>query len=193
MTRHANNLYDDLYHNHPLFNRNDTPAQVEVSLDETPRTGITRHANNLYDDPYHNHPIDERMEFNGVRSPNHDPLMPIPESPAATNRTVNFKINNHDDSNTSTRKFNFGEKSHPYPRFNAGIDNIATEKPLRPNNQVHPDTNQVHPVHAPAPVTLPHAPVYTQVHPAYAHAHPQPPLYQKSSPNVLQESHPHDV
>jgi hypothetical protein len=109
MTRHANNLYDDLYHIHPLFNRNDAPAQVEVSLDETPRTGITRHANNLYDDPYHNHHIDEGMEFNGVQSPNHDPLMPIPESPAATTRTVNFKINNHDDSNTQTRKFNFGD------------------------------------------------------------------------------------
>jgi hypothetical protein len=130
---------------------------------------------------------------NDLQSPNHDPLMPIPESPAATNRTVNFKINNHDDSNTPTRKFNFGEKSHPYRRFNTGIDNIATEKSLRPNNQVHPDTNQVYPVNAPAPATLPHAPVYTQVDPIYAHAHPQSPLYQKSSPNVLQESHPHDV
>jgi hypothetical protein len=131
LTRHANNLYDELYHNHPLFNRNNTPAQVEVSLDETPQTEITRHTNNLYDDPYHNHPIDEGMEFSSVQSPNHDPLMPIPESPAATTRTVNFKINNHDDLNTPTRKFNFGEKSHPYPRFNAGIDNIATEKSLR--------------------------------------------------------------
>jgi hypothetical protein len=120
LTRHANNLYDNLYFNHHLFNRNDTPAQVEVSLDETPQTGITRHANNLYDDPYHNHPIDEGMEFNGVRSPNHDPLMPIPESPAATTRIVNFKINNHDDSNTPTRKFNFGEKSHPYTKIQRG-------------------------------------------------------------------------
>jgi hypothetical protein len=103
------------------------------------------------------------MEFNSVQSPDHDPLMTIPESTAATTRTVNFEINNNDDSNTPSSKFNFGEKSHPYPRFNAGIDNIATRKPLRPNNQVHPDTNQVHPVHAPdpAPVTLPHAPAYT--------------------------------
>jgi hypothetical protein len=38
------------------FNRNDTPAPVDVSLDETPRTGMTRHANNLYDDLYYNHP-----------------------------------------------------------------------------------------------------------------------------------------
>jgi hypothetical protein len=114
LTRHANNLYENLYHNHPLFNRNDTPAPVEVLLDETLRTGITRYANNLYDDPFHNHPIDEGMEFNGLQSPNHDPLMPIPESPAMTTRTV---------------KFIFGEKEHPYPRFNAGIDNIATEKP----------------------------------------------------------------
>jgi hypothetical protein len=111
------------------FNRNDTPTPVEVLLDETPRTGMTRHANNLFDDLYHNHPINGGMEFNGLQSPNHDPLMPIPESPTATTRTVNFKINNHDDSNTPTRKFNFGEKSHPYPRFNAGIDNIATENP----------------------------------------------------------------
>jgi hypothetical protein len=37
------------------FNRNDTPAPVDVSLDETPRTGMTQHANNLYDDLYHNH------------------------------------------------------------------------------------------------------------------------------------------
>jgi hypothetical protein len=81
------------------------------------------------------------------------------------------------------------------PRFNAGIDDIATEKSLRLTYQVHPVTNQVHPVHAPAPApaTLPHAPAHTQLHPAYAHAHPQPPLYQKSSPNVIQESHPHDV
>jgi hypothetical protein len=72
---------------------------------------------------------------------------------------------------------------------------LPTRKHLRPNNQVHPDTNQVHPVHtpAPAPATLPHAPAYTQVDPNYAYTHPQPPLYQKSSPNVLQESHPHDV
>jgi hypothetical protein len=61
------------------FNRNNTPAPVEVSLDETPRTGMTRHANNLYDDLYHNHPlfnhpIDEGIEFNGLQSPNHDPL-----------------------------------------------------------------------------------------------------------------------
>jgi hypothetical protein len=39
------------------FNRNDTPAPVEVSLDEMPQTGMTRHANNLYDDLYHNHPL----------------------------------------------------------------------------------------------------------------------------------------
>jgi hypothetical protein len=158
------------------FNRNDTPAPVEVSLDETPRTGMTQHANNLFDGLYHNHPIDGGMEFNGMQTPNHNPLMPIPKSPAATNRTVNFKINNHDDSNTPTRNFNFGEKENPYPRFNAGIDNIATENPLRPNNQVHPDTNQVHPVHTPAHATLPYAPAYTQVDPIYAHAHPQPPL-----------------
>jgi hypothetical protein len=42
------------------FNRNDTPAPVEVSLDETPQTGMTRHANNLYDDLYHNHPLFNR-------------------------------------------------------------------------------------------------------------------------------------
>jgi hypothetical protein len=48
------------------FNQNNTPAPVEVSLDETPRTGMTRHANNLYDDLYHNHPIDEGMEFNRI-------------------------------------------------------------------------------------------------------------------------------
>jgi hypothetical protein len=54
--------------------------------------------------------------------------MHIPESPAVTNCDVNFKINDNDDSNTPIRKFNFGEKSHPYPKFNAGIDNIATEK-----------------------------------------------------------------
>jgi hypothetical protein len=77
--------------------------------------------------PYHNHPIDEGMEFNSVQSSNHDPLMPIPESPAVTNRNVNFKINNHDDSNIPISKFNFGEKSHPYPKFNTGIDNVATE------------------------------------------------------------------
>jgi hypothetical protein len=100
MTRHANNMYDNLYYNHPLFNQNNTPAQVEVSLDEMPRTGITRHEKNLYDDPYHNHPID-------------DPLKPIPEAPAATDRTVNFKIDNHVDLNTPTRRFKFGEKSHP--------------------------------------------------------------------------------
>jgi hypothetical protein len=75
---------------------------------------MTQHANNLYDDLYHNHPIDEGMEFNGLQSPNHDPLMPIPESPAVTNRTVNFKINDNDDSNTPICKFNFGEKAHPY-------------------------------------------------------------------------------
>jgi hypothetical protein len=175
------------------FNQDDTPAPVEVSLDETPWTGLTRHAKNLYDNLYHNHPINEGMEFNGLQSPNHDPLMPIPESPAVTNCTVNFKINDNDDSNTPICKFNFGEKEHPYPRFNVGIDNIATDKSLRHTYKVHPDTNQVHPVHAPAPATLPHDPIYTQVDPAYAHAHPQPPLYQKSSPNVPQESHPHDV
>jgi hypothetical protein len=152
----------------PPFNQKDTPAPVEVSLDGTPRTEMTRHANNLYDNLYHNHPIDKGMEFYGLQSPNHDPLMPITESPAVTNRNVNFKINGNDDSNTPIRNFNFGEKENPYPRFNAGIDDIAT-------------------------ATLPHAPVHTQVHPAYAHAHPQPPLYQKSSPNVIQESHPHDV
>jgi hypothetical protein len=102
------------------FNRNDTPAQVEVSLDETPRTGITRHTNNLYDDPYHNHPIDEGMEFNSVQSPNHGPLMPIPESTAATTRTVNFEINNHDDLNTPSSKFNFGEKITSIPKIQRG-------------------------------------------------------------------------
>jgi hypothetical protein len=76
LTRHANNLYDDLYYNTllDLSNQNDTPAQVEVSLDETPQIGITRHTNSLYDNPYHNHPIDEGMGFNSVQSPNHDPL-----------------------------------------------------------------------------------------------------------------------
>jgi hypothetical protein len=107
-------------------------------------------------------------------------------------------------------------------RFNAGFDNIATKKSLRPTTyapapstyvqntspvtyRVHLVTNQVHPASAhttatlphahvpPAPATLPHALVPPQVHPAYAHAHPQPLLYQKSSPNVIQESHPHDV
>jgi hypothetical protein len=109
------------------------------------------------------------MDFNGPHSPNHDSLMPITESPAVTSCNVNFKINGNDDLNTQIRNFNFGEKENPYPRFNAGIDSIATEKPLRPNNQVHPVTNQVHPVYAPAPApaTLPHAPVYTQVHPPY--------------------------
>jgi hypothetical protein len=111
------------------FNQNDTPAPVEVSLDGMPRTELTRHANNLYDNLYHNHPINEGMEFNGLQSPNHDPLMPIPESPAVTNRNVNFKINDNDDSNTPIRKFKFGEKEHPYPRFNAGIDDIATKNP----------------------------------------------------------------
>jgi hypothetical protein len=56
------------------FNQKDTPDPVEVSLDGTPRIEMTRHAHNLYDNLYHNHPIDEGMEFNGVRSPNHDPL-----------------------------------------------------------------------------------------------------------------------
>jgi hypothetical protein len=53
LTQHANNLYEDLYYNNllDLSNRNDTPAQVEVSLDETPQTGITRHTNSLYDNP----------------------------------------------------------------------------------------------------------------------------------------------
>jgi hypothetical protein len=92
LTRHANNLYDDLYYNHHLSNRNDIPAQVEVLLDETPQTGITLHTNSLYDHPYHNHPIDEGMEFHSVQSPNHDPLMPIPESTAATTRTVNSRL-----------------------------------------------------------------------------------------------------
>jgi hypothetical protein len=79
-------------------------------LDGTPLTELTQHANNLYDNLYHNHPIDEGMEFNGLHSPNHDPLMPILESPAVTNRNVNFKINDDDDLNTPFRKFNFGEK-----------------------------------------------------------------------------------
>jgi hypothetical protein len=47
------------------FNQKDTPAPVEVSLDEMARAELTRHANNLYDNLYHNHPIDEGMEFNG--------------------------------------------------------------------------------------------------------------------------------
>jgi hypothetical protein len=108
------------------FNQKDTPAPVEVSLDGTPRTEMTRHANNFYDNLYQ--PIDEGMDFNGLHSPNHDSLMPITESPAVTNRNVNFKINGNDDSNTPICTFNFGEKENPYPRFNAGIDDIATEK-----------------------------------------------------------------
>jgi hypothetical protein len=76
------------------FNPNDTPSPVDVTLDETPQTGLTRHANNVYDDLYlnklvalldgtygtgiprhtnhsyddlyHNHPIDEGMEFDSV-------------------------------------------------------------------------------------------------------------------------------
>jgi hypothetical protein len=110
------------------FNQKDTPAPVEVSLDETPWTEMTRHANNLYDNLYQ--PIDKVMDFNGSPSPNHDPLMPITESPAVTNRNVNFKINGDDDSNTPICNFNFGEKETPYPRFNAGIDGIATKKSL---------------------------------------------------------------
>jgi hypothetical protein len=196
------------------FNQKDTPAPVEVSLDGTPRTEMTRHANNLYDNLYH--PIDEVMEFNGSPSPNHDPLMPITASLAVTNYNVNFKINGDDDSNTPIRNFNFGEKENPYPRFNAGNDDIATKKSLPPTTyapappayaqntspvtyRIHPVTNQVHPAYAhttatlphapvppaPAPATLPHAPVPPQVHPAYAHSLPQPPLYQKSSPNVI--------
>jgi hypothetical protein len=161
-------------------------------------------------DPYHHHPIDEGMEFDSVQSPNHDPLMPIPESTTAPTRSVNFEINNHDDSDTPSSKFNFGEKSHQYRKINAGIDNIAIKKSLSPNDQVQPDTVQVHPSHVHASAPLPLAPVYPQVNPNYhphpvhvhasatmppnyAHTHPQPPLYQKSSPNVLQESHPHDV
>jgi hypothetical protein len=137
---------------------------------------------NLYDNLYH--PIDEVMAFNGSPNPNHDTLIPITESPAVTNRNVNFKINGDDDSNTRICNFNFGEKENPYPRFNAGIDDIATKKSLRSTTyapapsayvqntspatyRVHPDTNQVHPVYAPASATLPHAPVHTQVHPAY--------------------------
>jgi hypothetical protein len=134
LTRHANNVYDDLYIN-----------KLVESLDGTFRTGIPRHTNSSYDDLYHNHPIDEGMEFDSVQSPNHDPLMPIPESTAAPTRSVKFEINDHDDSDTPSNKFNFGEKLHPYPKFNAGIDNIATEKSLPPNNQVQPDTVQVHP------------------------------------------------
>jgi hypothetical protein len=36
------------------FNPNDTPSPVNVTLDETPQTGLTRHANNLYDGLYYN-------------------------------------------------------------------------------------------------------------------------------------------
>jgi hypothetical protein len=114
LTRHANNVYDNLYIN----------KLVEL-LDGTSRTGIPRHTNSSYDDPYHNHPIDKGMEFGSVQSPNHDPLMTIPEP--TDERAVHFDINNHDDSDTPSSKFNFGEKSHPYPKINAGIDNIAIE------------------------------------------------------------------
>jgi hypothetical protein len=144
------------------FNQKDTPAPVEVSLVETPRTEMTRHANNLYDNLYH--PIDEVMAFNGSPNPNHDSLMPITASPAVIHRNVNFKINDDDDDdlNTPICTFNFGKKENPYLRFNAGIDNIATKKSLRPTTyapapsaytqntspvayRVHPVTNQVHP------------------------------------------------
>jgi hypothetical protein len=173
------------------------------------------------------------MAFNGSPNPNHDPLMPVTASPAMTYRNVNFKINDGDDSNTPIRNFNFGEKENTYPRFEAGIDNIATKKPVRSTTyatasapspathapvtyQVHPVTNQVHPayvhpqvhpVYVPAPATLSHAPVHPQVHSAYTYAHPhppvapavnyppgnEPPLCQKSSPSVIQESHPYDI
>jgi hypothetical protein len=115
LTRHANHMYDDLYYNN-----------LADALDGTFRTGNPRHTNSSYDDPYHNHPIDEGMEFGSVQSPNHDPSLPIPEP--TDERTVQFDINNHDDSDTPSSKFNFGEKSHPYPTFNAGIDNIATNR-----------------------------------------------------------------
>jgi hypothetical protein len=36
------------------FNPNDTPSPADVTLDETPRTGLTRHANNVYDNLYIN-------------------------------------------------------------------------------------------------------------------------------------------
>jgi hypothetical protein len=68
LTRHTNNVYDDLYIN-----------KLDEMLDGTSWTGIPRHTNSLYDDPYHNNPIDEGMEFGSVQSPNHDPLMTIPE------------------------------------------------------------------------------------------------------------------
>jgi hypothetical protein len=110
------------------FNQGNTPAPAEVSLVETPRIEMIRHANNMYDNLYH--PIDEAMAFNGSPNPNHDPLMPITPSPALTHRNVNFKINDDDESNTPIRNFNFGEKENPYPRFNAGINNIATKKSL---------------------------------------------------------------
>jgi hypothetical protein len=77
------------------FNQRNTPAPAEVSLVETPQTEMTQHANNLYDNLYH--PIDEVMAFNGLPNPNHDPLMPITASPAATHRNVNFKINGDDE------------------------------------------------------------------------------------------------
>jgi hypothetical protein len=44
------------------FNQGNTPAPAEVSLVETPRTGMTRHANNMYGNLYHH--IDEAMAFN---------------------------------------------------------------------------------------------------------------------------------
>jgi hypothetical protein len=91
LTRHANNVYDDSYINN-----------LVESLDGTSRTGNPRHTNILYDDPYHNHLIDEGMEFGSVQSPNHDPLMPIPEP--TDERTVQFDINNHDDSNTPSSR-----------------------------------------------------------------------------------------
>jgi hypothetical protein len=31
------------------FNQNGTPSPVDVTLDETPRTGLTRHTNHMYD------------------------------------------------------------------------------------------------------------------------------------------------
>jgi hypothetical protein len=40
------------------FNPNDTPSPVDITLEETPRTGLTQHANHMYDDLYYNNLVD---------------------------------------------------------------------------------------------------------------------------------------
>jgi hypothetical protein len=126
------------------------------------------------------------MAFNGLPNPNHDPLMPVTASPALTYCNVNFKVNDDDDSNTPICSFNFGEKENPYPRFNAGIDNIATSKSVRPTTSAStlvpspttyapapsPATNQDYSAYVQntSPVIYQVHPVTNQVHPAYAPA-----------------------